>query len=104
MVHKSAEQLPCRPTLRDMMIEPLTVVQAQLCEELTREEINYHTLQTDGTTKCGKHFATYDIVTNESIPQWNVALRIALKYINFSFYLKLLQLHVTLSMHNRLVS
>ena len=67
MVHKSAERLPCHTTLCDMMIESLTVVQAQLGEELTREETNYHTLQTDGTTKYGEHFTTYDIVTNETV-------------------------------------
>ena len=50
-----------------MMVESLTVAQAQLGEELTREECNYHTLQTDGTTKYGDHFATYDIATNETI-------------------------------------
>ena len=67
MVHKSAEQLPCHSTLCDMMIESLTVVQAHLGAELTREETNYHTLQTDGTTKYGEHFTTYDIVTNETV-------------------------------------
>ena len=52
-----------------MMIEALTVAQAQLGEELTREEHNnyYHTLQTDGTTKYGDHFATYNIATNKRI-------------------------------------
>ena len=60
VVHKSAERLPSRTTLCDMMIESLMVAQAQLGEELTREETNYHTLQTDGTTKYGEHFATYD--------------------------------------------
>ena len=45
----------------------MTVAQAQLGEELTREESNYHTLQTDGTTKYGEHFTTYDIATNETI-------------------------------------
>jgi len=67
IAHKSVVRLPCRTTLCDMMIESLTVAQAQLGEELTKEESNYHTLQTDGTTKYGEHFATYDIVTNETV-------------------------------------
>ena len=67
IVHKSAERLPSCTTLCDMMIESLTVAQAQLGEELTREETNYHTLQTDGTTKYGEHFVTYDIATNETV-------------------------------------
>ena len=67
ITHKSVERLPCQTTLCDMMVESLTVAQAQLGEELTREECNYHTLQTDGTTKYGDHFATYDIATNETI-------------------------------------
>ena len=67
IAHKSIEHLPCRTTLCDMMVESLTVAQAQLGEELTREETDYHTLQTDGTTKYGEHFTTYDIATNETI-------------------------------------
>ena len=66
ITHKSVERLPCRTTLCDMMVESLTVAQAQLSEELTREESNYHTLQTDGTTKYGEHFVTYDLATNEA--------------------------------------
>ena len=50
-----------------MMIESLMVAQAQLGEELTREETNCHTLQNDGTTKYGVHFATYDIATNGTV-------------------------------------
>ena len=64
IAHKSVERLPCRTTLCDMMVESLTVAQAQLGEELTREESNYHTLQTDGTTKYGEHFTTYEIRSN----------------------------------------
>ena len=67
IAHKSVERLPCRTTLCDIMVESLTVAQAQLGEELTREETAYHTLQTDGTTKYGEHFTTYDIATNETI-------------------------------------
>jgi len=34
-----------------MMVESLTIAQAQLADKLTKEECNYVTLQTDGTTK-----------------------------------------------------
>ena len=36
---------------------------AQLGQELSREEEEYHTLQTDGTTKYGEHYNTYDVST-----------------------------------------
>ena len=67
IAHKAVQRLPCQTTLCNMMIESLTVAQAQLDEELTKEESNYHTLQTDGTTKYGEHFATYDIATNDTV-------------------------------------
>ena len=64
-MHKTVDRLPCRTTLCDMMVECLTVAQAQLGEELSRENENYFTLQTDGTTKFGEHFGTYDVTTND---------------------------------------
>ena len=48
-----------------MILESLTLVQAQLGDELSGN--NFTTLQTDGTTKFGNHFDTYDItVADES--------------------------------------
>ena len=44
IAHKSVERLPCRTTLCDMMVESLTVAQAQLGEELTREETIHYRL------------------------------------------------------------
>jgi hypothetical protein len=41
----------------------LIIAQAQLGEELTEATADNHTLQTDGTTKYGTHFSTYDIST-----------------------------------------
>ena len=41
-----------------MMLESLAVVQAQLGDSLS----DYCTLQTDGTTKFGEHYATYDMM------------------------------------------
>ena len=49
-----------------MMIESLTVAQAQLGEKLTEDhESDFFTLHTDGTTKHGEHFGTYDITTED---------------------------------------
>ena len=47
------------------MLESLTLAQAQLREELSSEEKDYFTIQTDGTTKYGQHFDTYDVSTND---------------------------------------
>ena len=46
-----------------MMIESLTVAQAQLGETLS-EKSGYFTLHT-GTTKYGDHFGTYDITAED---------------------------------------
>lgn len=44
------------------MIESLTVVQAQLGDCLSETD-DFMTLQTDGTTKFGHHYAAYDVQT-----------------------------------------
>lgn len=44
-----------------MMLESLAVAQAQLGDSLS----DYCTLQTDGTTKFGEHYAAYDIRTTD---------------------------------------
>lgn len=36
---------------------------AQLGQELSSEEKEHHTLQSDGTTKYGEHYTTYDVST-----------------------------------------
>ena len=66
IVHKSAGRLPQKTVLCDMMIECLTLAQAQLGEELSSEEGTGYTIQTDGTTKFSQHFSTYDICTADS--------------------------------------
>ena len=63
IAHKQVERLPGRSILCDMMVECLTLAQAQLGEELSHYENN--TLQTDGTTEYGVKFATYDIATTD---------------------------------------
>ena len=63
LAHKSLDRLPSRALLCQMMVECLTLAHAQLGEELSNEERNYYTLQTDGTTKYGEHFVTYNVAT-----------------------------------------
>lgn len=66
VAHKSVDRLPSKTTLCSMMLECLTLAQAQLGEELAKEDADYYTLQTDGTSKYGDHFGTYDVSTNDS--------------------------------------
>ena len=65
IAHKGVDRLPSHTTLCNMMIECLTLAQAQLGEELANDGDHY-TLQTDGTTKYREHFGTYDVVTDET--------------------------------------
>ena len=55
IAHKSVDRLPSPTTLCSMMVECLTLAQAQLGEELAKEEADCYTLQTDGTSKYGDH-------------------------------------------------
>ena len=65
IAHKQVNRLPGRSVLCDMMVECLTIAQAQLGEELSQEIADNCTLQSDGTSKYGTHFSTYDITTTE---------------------------------------
>ena len=47
-----------------MILEALVIVQAQLGEELSTQSA-LNTLQTDGTTKYGKHYTTYDVCNSK---------------------------------------
>lgn len=67
IAHKEVDRLPSKSSLCNMMVESLTIVQAQLGEELSKEEAKNCTLQTDGTTKYGQHFATYDVSTTDGV-------------------------------------
>ena len=46
-----------------MMLEGISLSEMQLAETLSEESVQNLTLQTDGTTKFGDHFATFDIAT-----------------------------------------
>ena len=65
MTGKSISRLPSKTTLCDMMIESLTVAQAQLAEKLTETEEDYFTIHTNGTTKHGEHFGAFDVTTKD---------------------------------------
>ena len=60
---KEIDRLPGKTVLCNMMLECLSLAQIQLGEELSKEDGEFYTLQTDGTTKHGVHFGTYDIAT-----------------------------------------
>ena len=66
VAHKEAVRLPKKTTVCDMLLECLTVAQAQVAEELSQDDGIYHTLQSDGTTKHGQHFTTFDVATVET--------------------------------------
>ena len=66
LTHKSVSRLPSYGLTCQMILESLTVAQAQLGDELSQIS-GSTTLQTDGTTKFGEHFSTYDIRTKEAI-------------------------------------
>ena len=58
IAHKQADRLPKKSTVCDMMLECLTIAQAQIGEELSKDDGTYYTLQTDGTTKHDQHSST----------------------------------------------
>lgn len=75
IAHKQVERLPQKSILCNMMLECLSVAQVQLGEALSQDDGAFYTLQTDGTTKHGKHFGTYDIATED------VTYRLGLRHI-----------------------
>ena len=62
----SVDKLPSKSLLCNMMVECLTLAHAQLGEELSCTEKNNFTIQSDGTTKYGEHYYTFDIATVEN--------------------------------------
>ena len=74
LAHKSVARLPSHGLTCQMLLESLTIAQAQLGEKLS-QSLDYNTLQTDGTTKFGDHFETYDVKTAEDKPAYTLGLR-----------------------------
>ena len=60
IAHKSVARLPSHGLTCQMILESLTVAQAQLGDQLSQAG-RFNTLQTDGTTKFGEHYGTYDV-------------------------------------------
>ena len=60
IAHKSVQRLPSYGWTCQMILETLTVAQAQLGDGLA-DASDFATIQTDGTTKYGVKYATYDI-------------------------------------------
>ena len=65
IVHKDVERLPSHSLTCQMIVESLAIAQAQLGEKLS-DVGSFNTIQTDGTTKFGDHFITYDIATPQT--------------------------------------
>ena len=73
IAHKSVRRLPSYGLTCQMILESLTIVQAQLGEKLS-QTVRYNTLQTDGTAKFGEHYATY-VRTSETEISYTLGLR-----------------------------
>ena len=74
IAHKSVSRLPSHGLICQMIVESLAVAQAQLGVELS-EGGNCTTLQTDGTTKFGNHFGTFDVRVPDSKETYTLGIR-----------------------------
>ena len=72
LAHKSIDQLPSYGLTCQMIHESLAIVQAQLGEKLS-ETPGYTTLQSDGTTKYGQHYAAFDM-QDETLTTYSLGL------------------------------
>lgn len=74
IAHKSVARLPSYGLTCQMLLESLTIVQAQLGDDLS-QSVGFNTIQTDGTTKFGEHYATFDIQIPDSNTTYSLGLR-----------------------------
>lgn len=65
-MNKKVEKLSSHALLCQMIIESLTIAQAQLVEKFPANSPG-NVLMTDGTTKYGHHYSTYAVSTNGDI-------------------------------------
>lgn len=65
LAHQSVGRLPSHTVLCRMM-EGLSLAEIQLGEKLSEDNKDNFTIQTDGTTKYGQHFATFDVATGDA--------------------------------------
>lgn len=75
MAHKSVSRLPSHGLTCQMILESLTIAQAQLGDCLS--ECGFSTMQTDGTTKFGEHYATYDV----RVPECEITYCLGLQHV-----------------------
>ena len=76
LAHQSVGRLPSNTVLCRMMLEGLSLSEMQLGEKLSEDVEQHLTLQTDGTTKFGEHFATFDVATESG--SYTLGLRLVL--------------------------
>ena len=74
LLHQSIGHLPSHTALCRMMLEGLSISEVQLGKTLSKEGLQNFTIQTDGTTKYGDHFATFDIATGEETHTLGICL------------------------------
>ena len=65
LVHQSIGRLPSHTALCRMTLEGLSLSEMQLGGKLSEVGQQNFTIQTDGTTKYGNHFATFDVATED---------------------------------------
>ena len=65
IVHQPIARNPSHTVLCRMMLEGLSLSEIQPGEKLSEDDMQNFTIQTDGTTKYGNHFATFDIATGD---------------------------------------
>ena len=75
VAHKSVSRLPSHGLTCQMILESLTIAQAQLGERLGGKDLEFNTLQTDGTTKYGEHYSTYDVNTASDETTYTLGIR-----------------------------
>ena len=67
LAHQSIGRLPSNTVwCRMMMLEGLSLAEIHLGEKLSDKGQDNFTVQTDGTTKYGQHFATFDVATGDA--------------------------------------
>ena len=65
LAKKSCEELPSIGLLSKMLVELKAVSSVHAAEELLKDDVSDHTLHSDGTTKFGRKFQSYQIGTTD---------------------------------------
>ena len=62
---KQVEDLPSIGLLSKMFVELKAVSSVHICQEVLDEQVSDHTLHSDGTTKFGRKFQSYQVATSK---------------------------------------